>query len=115
MENLEQLSEFLLETLKETKGLVVEQAPDYVRQMLEYASFEATVCVVAFFILLLFSIYLLYKAIKKNTGDLMLIAFFGVILSCVCFVGSGLDLYKIKYAPKVYLMEKIYKSIKQEK
>ncbi len=116
MENLDRLTGFLLDTLKETKGFVAEQAPDFVRQMLEYAAFDAKMGMAFWIVMSLFGVFLLYKALTyKNEYSRSSDGIFGCILLGIILFVFGLfgtvnnftTLKKIQIAPKVYIMEKI--------
>ena len=108
-----QLTEFLLSTLKETKQFVVDQAPDVVRQMPAYATWDAKLgiyigigCVVA-------AILFFFLSISDDSypGGRAIIC--GILSTILIIVGpfaiccNYSMLKKIEIAPKVFIMDQL--------
>ncbi len=112
--NTTQLTDFLLETMKQSKDFVLEKAPIVAQEMLTYGMYQAILETI-FGIALIYLVMWLGKRKQKvaeyddaNFGyAIMIIA--ASILSTV-FILEGISIaVKIKVAPSVYLIEKINK------
>lgn len=115
--------DFILETLKQGKGLVVEQAPDIVKELLQYFYVDNLFTIIAgavFFVISIFIIYKCYKHINSEDFDcdsfksgssivLIILAVVSIIISPIFIYHSSKELIQIKYAPRIYLIYKITK------
>lgn len=118
---------WLLETIKQTKDVVVDKAPEVVRQLLEYRIIEHLTAVIITFIISLVSIPLVihfFKLMNKNryetrnayhdAGDLtskglyfqFLVWVFTIfsIISMGVFIGNLVTLLQIYLTPYAYLI-----------
>lgn len=123
MENLNKVTEFLLSTLSETKDFIVEQAPDYVRQMLEFAAFEHKMYLVIYSLLFLISLATLINGVRlamkpviDDTIEIIIPSFMiggvATILFLCLSINRFVQLKKLEIAPKIYLMEQIGRTLK---
>ena len=113
-EKKEEILEFLVSTLKETKDFVLEQAPDVVQQYLgalfihSFSSFifSSLACLIFG---LIGAFFLVKKPLKEENyfvgGALTLIAG-----ACLCLsIEFSIKSAKIHYYPKGYLLEQVLK------
>jgi len=108
-----QLTEFLLSTLKDTKQFVVGQAPDVVRQILAYATWDAKFGIYCGIMLLILSLinFILSATDDSSFGEravicgvLSIIFFIIGVVSIPCNYST---LKKIEIAPKVFIMDQL--------
>lgn len=118
-ENIDKLFEYLHSSV----DFVKEQAPDVVRQLLEYEAFSYQLWVIVFIVLtamfLIFSLYLFVRGASQAAGEwdeksgewIGWSVTFAVIaiIPAVCCVRAYLNLKQIEMAPKVYLIDYIKK------
>lgn len=114
MENTEQLTDFLLQTMRETKTFAAEQAPEVAKEMLSYGLWDAKLGVIFCTIMLLSAIAMAFGwkyAAKKDYEGWMILASIGTC-SLALFGSVGLIcnysiIKKIELAPKAYIIEKL--------
>jgi len=103
------LAKEALEILKGTKGFVLDQAPDSMRQVLAWQMGES----IFFFVVGLALLSVTAVCFKKfkdfaSRGDEVAPVFVGImssVLGLIFTCHSFLDILKIHLAPKVFLME----------
>lgn len=109
-----EMMNFLLTTLQQTKDFAVEQAPSVAREMLAYGTFSAQLYMVVGALSILVAIVSCAWLIKMDAySDMWVPAFLGLIFGAMfgisfCFCG-WMTYQKIQLAPKVYLIEEIKK------
>ncbi len=106
-----------LNILKGTKEFVLDQAPDFMRQVLAWSMAESVIEIVAGVIGLSVGLYLIIgisypewniKTYEQKEGEMILSGIAGLVLSVVGSIASLGGLYcavKIHYAPKLFLLE----------
>ena len=114
----DELQKFVLDSLQEGKGFILEQAPDVVQQYLNWTIVSNGVGAIVWGILLIVSIVCLFKFVKlfiksESEGDEALHWFVGGIISLtvaiISIVSFPVCTYTFLYvwvAPKAYLLEK---------
>lgn len=110
----EQLIEFLLQTMKETKSFAIEQAPEVAREMLAYGSWDARLDLFCCMIFLSAAIplFLMWRhGLKNDSEGLMCVGCMGTIVCLLFGLVAGrcgyANLKKIELEPKVYIIEKL--------
>lgn len=110
----EQLIEFLLQTMKETKSFAIEQAPEVAREMLAYGIWDANAdlffCMA--FLLAAIPLFLMWRhGLKNDSEGLMCLGCMGTIVCLLFGLVAGrcgyANLKKIELEPKVYIIEKL--------
>lgn len=113
----------LVEYLQKTESLVISEAPEFVRQAINYYFYEHLLTfifclfITLFTSLLLFNIKKLYKflTINKDWGDtdasaaciiIFVVSSFGLLISSIEACIATLLLMKIYIAPNLYLLER---------
>lgn len=109
----EELTKKLIDYIEKSKDFVLEQAPDIMKEMLEYHKYESIVSISflsVFIIGLIITAVILYK--KRNELTMWWIpllivpvVFFGILCDCC-------DLIKVKTAPKYFILSKLVKNTK---
>ncbi len=100
-----------LSILRGTKAFVIEQAPDFIRQVLAWKLAESVLVLVLSIAGLVIAALCVYHIIRlKSNGTeeglfLTIPALFSGIPALCCFFGAITDILKIHYAPKLFLME----------
>lgn len=114
----------LLDTFKDSKDFVLEQAPDVVQQLILYKTVYHGSVVLGGMLLMLLGAYLLYRGIKlgqeSKWSDEMatpviiqaLFGFVGGLTGIIAFSNNIQIFMKVWLAPKVYLLEYISSLIK---
>jgi hypothetical protein len=115
------IMDFILNTLQTTKDFVIEQAPDVVRQMLNYDLINCITWMFVFIFIIIVGI-LLFKPLKKfaykYNDESDGVSFIPIILVTITTFICGMifltNLYdktstilQIKYTPKAYLIYKL--------
>ncbi len=116
-EVLNKLMEKSLEYLQSVEGFVIEHAPDYVKQLLEFEFYNSSLIVLFFLfaVILLVGLffigYRLYINESNYAGGFVIIIPVSALLISVFFtlevIPSIQTMLKIKTAPKVFLVDKI--------
>jgi len=116
MANINELTDFLLTTMKETKTFVVEQAPDVAKEMLTYGALKHEIWLVADLIMFIAAAVLIYFGVrlvkKANDYDIGHIPFFIFggflkILASMSSMDDILALEQIRTAPKIYIIKEL--------
>lgn len=126
-ELLNKFGEKLLLYAQNTETFLAEQTPEYIRQLLEFAMFE-NICTLTILIsisLVLFLITILNGLVyifnkRKDLSEVIKISLtcfvisFGISVFPLVIEGQIAikEIYKIKYTPKVYIVEQIKKMTK---
>lgn len=118
-EKKEEILEFLVSTLKETKDFVLEQAPDVVQQYLGalfiHSFSSAMVSFVGFIILITMTLIIFIKKPFRMDDDsfpsiLTCVFLFAMSVTCLhASIEKSIDAAKIHYYPKGYLLEQVLK------
>jgi hypothetical protein len=112
----EELINKLFEYLQKTETFILEQAPDFIRQLLTYKRIGTIVSAISLFaigtVLLIFVIYCIFNPWLDKYGDRsigsQLCCFLPLFLVFICYgqvLYDILFLIKLYMAPKVYLLE----------
>ena len=115
-ELLNQALEGVLSTMSETKGFVLEQAPEVIQQLLLYKTIGCAAGVVLTLLPIVASYFWIKKAFleyEKNLSDQnVYIIMAGIIFGCLltplsvlCLCVCSMNLIKITIAPKIYILE----------
>lgn len=110
----EEILKKLLEYLQNTISFAQEQLPDIAKQIITFNIGKETTLFIAFFVLLIIGIGLIIYGIydyKKRT-DLEGVPYFmsgalAIIIGSLGTIQHFIELYKLYYAPKVFLIEYI--------
>ena len=101
-----------LEAATSTGNFVVDQAPDVVKQLLMYKTFEQSAYLLGFLLLgtllLSASVKFWNNSVKEDDGvyvPMFLISAVGGVISSSLAFATALDLAKILLAPKIFLIE----------
>lgn len=113
----------LIKIIKSTQSFVADQAPDVARQMLLRGAFDAWMYLglgLLFFGIVVVILFLVYREYKKSDDiyDIRggsILALMLLIVTVVLACSNVSTLYKIKYAPKVYLLEELSDLVRSEK
>ncbi len=119
----EELINKLFEYLQRTEVFILDQAPDFIQQLLRYKKITAVIDVTILSVVVLgalaFSMYNIYNPTIDKHGDRstgsQFCCFMPIIVAFMFFaplLGEIADLMKIHIAPKVYLLE-YFKSLKE--
>ena len=119
-----QIAEILkkgLEASEKSGNLVIEQAPDLVKQLITYKTVETSICVlIEITLMYLIVIYFKYLHKKNNEDSIfievnsfhiggMLISLVVAIFMFIAFITDISNLIQLIFAPKIYLLEYIAK------
>lgn len=106
------LQKFILETLQQSKDLVVTQAPDVIQQYLSSQYFEAWVYIIVGIILFVLALLSGLKLLKNpdcefKTFCFLFVGMGGLISSFILLSCYATTPYKITHYPKAYLLESV--------
>lgn len=119
MEQAQELAAFLMESIKETKAFVLEQAPDICQQLI-LRQYILTLCLMAALILVALSgfYWLNLKKGKEDPFDSPLfcvfVALYIPVMILLPFVTAVNIYYSLlaHYAPKLFLLEELARFVK---
>lgn len=102
--------------LQNTEVFMAQNAPEYIRQLLDYSAF-ANICLLSsVLIAIAIVLSLFFIALAKDNDEaaaLMAGVTLLALLSAIVLVPLSINnMYKIKHAPKVFLLDKIEEKIK---
>lgn len=117
----EEVNKKLLEYVERTDAFLTDQVPDYISQLLKYYKIKHTVYIVVCLLFIGLSAYLVQKGIDVprkeygwNKGDIThqeILCYVAagaiMIYPCTELVPNILRLFKLKIAPKVFIIEHI--------
>lgn len=113
MENLNNLTEKLLTYVQNTEDFLIAETPGYIQELLAYGFFDKILNVCLFGIITIICVigvvYFIKRGIKDNEiffGVATLIGVMAILLTSGMLYNLKV-VYKIKYAPKVYIVEQI--------
>lgn len=105
LENTDKIVSELLAKLPDIIQSASNQLPEIAQQMLAYGAFSATVGVVVGLLLAILGSISLFLASRSHDGfGYFIVGFLFVFASLLIIPINTSELYKIKYAPKVYLL-----------
>lgn len=113
MNKYQELLNFILQTLKEGKGLVIDNMPQIAKEIIHYQTIETSMLAIIFialFIITIIAFIVLIKVFKEDEDVRFGISFIFIIaLSIIgaCSVANVKKLIKIKTAPTVVIIEEI--------
>lgn len=121
-----QIAEILkkgLEVAEKSGNFVIEQAPDLVKQLITYKTVETSICVLIE-ITLMYLIVIYFKYLHKKNNEYssfiegnpfhiggMLFSLAVAIFMFIAFITDISNLIQLIFAPKIYLLEYIAKSL----
>lgn len=114
--SLDQLLKFLADTLQEGKEFSVEQAPQFVRELLVWRFYQAAVlCCVGVFIIVLGAILGQYfsgfwdktRDGEEHRNARWIPSLAGLIIGAIIIGMSASDMIQIKVAPRVVVVEMV--------
>lgn len=111
----QELQEFILNTLKQGKDFVFDQAPDMVQQYIKCIGIENGIGAIFSLIAICTFIYMIFRGTKTepscraDDGPFLIksIGTIGLIFSSLLFFISLSTALKIVYYPKGYLLEQV--------
>lgn len=112
-EKLNQLADFLLTTLQQTKDFAIEQAPLVVQETLAYDAWEMFfgIKVVLVILLVTFVLFLIALKVDKDNDGFSFTSFVflvvAILVNLVIIPCNYSKLKKIEMAPRAYLLEKL--------
>jgi hypothetical protein len=123
---MKQLLDFLISTLKDTKGFVYSQAPDVVKQFIRFAIINSCGYIAQDLVTLVacgIGLHFLYryKSKAKATYDcdgaylplllviwvLILVAYIVIACAIGCLVGNVEDIVAFYYCPKYFILKQL--------
>lgn len=125
MEIGKELATELLKIVKNTKDFVVEQAPDVVRQLVQWKIYENTLCILFAGGFIAMCVWALLKLKAKveakdsrydwndpECGMPAIMLIIGGLTLTVWLCDSAFELVKVGFAPKIFLLEYLAKLVK---
>ena len=113
-EIVDQFLDKALQYLESAEAFTTREVPLYVEELLNYAAFKESAYLILFLVLTAATFFILVMTVKDQSNmedKLVCGAIIGLLsLIPVLFtINSAHELYKIKYAPRVYLVEYLKK------
>lgn len=108
----DKLLDKIVEYAGQTEAFVKDQVPDYIQQLLEFEFMWGVVAMSAALFFFLWGVFIVIvcmfgdKKINDEACSFALLYTLGsTALLIICVLSYGKDVVKIKYAPKVYIMD----------
>lgn len=106
-EKLNELIEYLTDTIKSTGGFIQEQAPDIISQLIDYKVMLYTNClwifgIISAILLFIGILNIIFSEYNKEVGVMLLVI---SIIPIIVTTSNYIALLKISIAPKVYILD----------